>query len=304
MAWQVYTSGFVSYLMLEKGLSPHSIAAYTDDVNKLEQWAQENVPDISPLQINTEQLTQFIIWINTMGLGGKSQARIISGIRAFFKYLYLENLIADDPSELLEGPRLKRKIPDVLTFEEINAVLRAVDLSQPQGHRNRAILEVLYASGLRVSELTQLRLSAYFPDSGLIKVVGKNNKERIVPIGQSAIKYVNMYIHNDRRLLKKIADDSTDIIFLNRRGRYLSRVMIFMIVKEMTSRAGINKKVSPHTLRHSFATHLVEGGADLKAVQDMLGHESITTTEIYTHLDTQYLRDTINRFHPLNKSKY
>lgn len=301
MAWQIYTSGFVSYMMLEKGLSEHSIAAYTDDVQKLERWAQEREVPISPLVFTYDHLAEFVIWINKLGLGAKSQARIISGIRAFFKYLFLENLISDDPSELLEGPRLKRKIPDVLTYEEIESMLHAVDLSQQQGHRNRAILEVLYASGLRVTELIGLRISAYFPDLGLIQVIGKNNKERIVPIGASAMKYMDLYIQNDRRNLKTISDSSSDIVFLNRRGKQLTRVMIFLIVKETAQLAGIDKKVSPHTFRHSFATHLVEGGADLKAVQDMLGHESITTTEIYTHLDTHYLRETILNFHPRNK---
>ncbi|MCL4123434.1 UNVERIFIED_CONTAM: hypothetical protein GTU68_060205 [Idotea baltica] len=290
-------------MMLEKGLSQHSIAAYKDDVAKLERWASEREPSLSPLSIEYNHLAEFIIWINKLGLGAKSQARIISGIRAFFKYLFLENVITDDPSELLEGPRLQRKIPDVLTYEDIDAMLNSIDLSHPQGHRNRAILEVLYASGLRVTELVNLKLSSYYPDMGLLKVIGKNNKERIVPIGQSAIKYVNMYIENDRRQLKKIDEASSDIIFLNRRGKQLTRVMIFMIVKETAGLAGIDKSVSPHTFRHSFATHLVEGGADLKAVQDMLGHESITTTEIYTHLDTHYLRETILNFHPRNRKQ-
>lgn len=290
-------------MMLEKGLSKHSIAAYKDDVAKLEKWAQDRTPTLSPINIEYKHLAEFIIWINKLGLGAKSQARIISGIRAFFKYLFLENIITDDPSELVEGPRLQRKIPDVLTYEDIKAMLNVVDLSTPQGHRNRAILEVLYASGLRVTELVNLKISAYFPDMGLLRVIGKNDKERIVPIGDSAIKFVNMYIENDRRQLKKVDDASSDIIFLNRRGKQLTRVMIFMIVKETAALAGIDKKVSPHTFRHSFATHLVEGGADLKAVQDMLGHESITTTEIYTHLDTHYLRETILNFHPRNSKK-
>ena len=289
--------------MLEKGLSEHSISGYTDDVTKLEKWSSEQSPSLSPIDITYDHLRSFINWINDLGLGAKSQARIISGIRAFYKYLFLENLIRDDPSELLEGPRLQRKIPDVLTYAEIEQIIAAVDLSHPQGHRNKAILEVLYACGLRVSELVGLRLSSYFPDSGLLRVIGKNNKERIVPIGTGPIKHLNLYIENDRRLLKKIDDDCTDIIFLNRRGRNLTRVMIFNIVKQMTAAAGITKKVSPHTFRHSFATHLVEGGADLRAVQDMLGHESITTTEIYTHLDTQYLRETIMNFHPSNKKQ-
>ena len=204
-------------MMLEKGLSKHSIAAYKDDVAKLERWAQDREPELSPINLEYKHLAEFIIWINKLGLGAKSQARIISGIRAFFKYLFLENIITDDPSELVEGPRLQRKIPDVLTYEDIEAMLDIIDLSTPQGHRNRAILEVLYASGLRVTELVNLKISAYFPDMGLLRVIGKNNKERIVPIGDSAIKFVDMYIENDRRQLKKVDDASSDIIFLNRK---------------------------------------------------------------------------------------
>jgi len=287
--------------MLEKGLSANSIAAYNDDVSKLESWAGEYKTGKNPTQLEYTDLAAFVMWINQIGLGPKSQARIISGVRAFFKYLAIENLITDDPSELLEGPRLRRKMPDVLSQEEINTAIDTVDLSHPQGHRNRAILETLYACGLRVSELVNLRLSQYFPDMGLIRVIGKNDKERIVPIGDAAIQYIDYYVDHDRAHLPKIASGHEDYIFLNRRGKKLTRVMIFMIIKEVIATAGIDKKVSPHTFRHSFATHLVEGGADLKAVQDMLGHESITTTEIYTHLDTQYLRDTILNFHPRNK---
>lgn len=301
MSWKVYTQGFKAYLMLEKGLSEHSISAYEDDVQKLESWANECAAGMSPTDISYDDLASFVMWINQMGLGSKSQARIISGIRAFFKYMLMEDLVKDDPSELLEGPRLKRKIPDVLSQEEITAVIEAIDLSHPQGHRNRAILETLYACGLRVSELVNLRLSQYFPDMSLVRVIGKADKERIIPIGQDAIKFIDYYLNHDRAQLPKIAEGHEDYIFLNRRGKKLSRVMIFMIIKDVVVLAGIDKKVSPHTFRHSFATHLVEGGADLKAVQDMLGHESITTTEIYTHLDTQYLRDTILNFHPRNK---
>jgi len=301
--WTSYTSGFISYLMLEKGLSEHSIAAYKEDVRKLERWADDTTGISSPIDVTFDHLTTFVLWINELGLGPKSQARIISGVRAFYKYLFLENVIQDDPSELLEGPRLRRTIPDVLTYDEIEQLLAAIDLSHPQGHRNRAMLETLYASGLRVSELVGLKLSSYYPDVGLIKVIGKNNKERIVPIGPSAIKFINLYVNHDRRLLPKIHDEYSDNIFLNRRGRQLTRVMIFTIIKNLVHEIGMDKKVSPHTFRHSFATHLVEGGADLRAVQDLLGHESITTTEIYTHLDTQYLRDTIMQYHPRNRTE-
>ena len=301
MSWKVYTSGFSSYLMLEKALSNNSIVAYEEDVAKLQSWVELYRNGQSPLSLSYKDLSEFVIWINELGLGRKSQARIISGIRAFFKYLILEDLIKDDPSDLLEGPRLRRKIPDVLSQDEISSIIEAVDLSHPQGHRNRSMLETLYACGLRVSELVNLRLSQYFPDIGLIRVIGKNDKERIIPIGETAIKFIEYYVQHDRSRLPKIARGHEDYIYLNRRGKQLSRVMVFMIIRDLSDKIGLQKKVSPHTFRHSFATHLVEGGADLKAVQDMLGHESITTTEIYTHLDTRYLRDTIMNYHPRNK---
>lgn len=301
MSWKIYKSGFNAYLKLEKGLSQNSIDAYEDDLAKLESWAADQADSKSPTDISYNDLSSFVIWINELGLGAKSQARIISGIRAFYKYMIIEDLVKDDPSELLEGPRLRRKIPDVLSQDEITQAIEAVDLSHPQGHRNRAMLETLYACGLRVSELVNLRLSQYYPDIGLVRVIGKNDKERIIPIGDAAIRFIDYYVQHDRAVLPKIAVGHEDFVFLNRRGKKLTRVMIFMIIKDVIAKAGIDKKVSPHTFRHSFATHLVEGGADLKAVQDMLGHESITTTEIYTHLDTEYLRDTILNFHPRNK---
>ena len=302
MNWEIYKNGFLSYLMLERSLSKNSIAAYEDDVNKLIRWIEITDTNISVEQIQYNDLEKFVHWLNELGLGDKSQARIISGIKAFYKYLLLEDIISDDPSELLEGPKLRRKIPDILAIEEIDLILNNIDLSHPQGQRNRAILETLYACGLRVTELVNLKLSNFYPDLGLVKVIGKNDKERIIPIGDSAIKYINIYVDNVRRLMKTIHQDHEDFVFLNRRGKQLSRVMIFLIIKEAVKDAGINKSISPHTFRHSFATHLVEGGADLKAVQDMLGHESITTTEIYTHLDTQYLRDAIMTFHPRNRT--
>lgn len=298
MSWNVYISGFRSYLMLEKGLSANTLEAYLADVDKLSTWASTDGNDKGATDIDYKDLAAFVVWINELGLGPKSQARIISGIRAFYKYMVMENLVQDDPSDLLEGPRLRRKIPDVLSQDEITEAIESIDLSHPQGHRNRAILETLYACGLRVSELVTLRLSQYYPELGVVRVIGKNDKERIIPIGDTAITYIDYYVKHDRSKLKTIASGHEDYVFLNRRGKKLSRVMIFMIVKESVQKAGIDKKVSPHTFRHSFATHLVEGGADLKAVQDMLGHESITTTEIYTHLDTEYLRDTIINFHP------
>ena len=292
----------MSYLMLERSMSKNSIAAYEDDLNKLIRWIELSDSKLSVEQIQYNDLEKFVHWLNELGLGDKSQARIISGIKAFYKYLLLEDIISDDPSELLEGPKLRRKIPDILGVEEIDLILNTIDLSHPQGQRNRAILETLYACGLRVTELVNLKLSNYYPDLGLVKVIGKNDKERIIPIGDSAIKYINIYVDSVRRMMKTIHPDHEDFVFLNRRGKQLTRVMIFLMIKQAVKDAGIDKSISPHTFRHSFATHLVEGGADLKAVQDMLGHESITTTEIYTHLDTQYLRDAIMNFHPRNRT--
>jgi integrase/recombinase XerD len=302
MNWDIYKNGFLSYLMLERSLSKNSIAAYEDDVNKLIRWIEITERNISVEQVKYNDLETFVHWLNELGLGDKSQARIISGIKAFYRYLLLEDIISDDPSELLEGPKLRRKIPDILAVEEIDLILSSIDLSHPQGQRNRAILETLYACGLRVTELVNLRLSNYYPDLGLVKVIGKNDKERIIPIGDSAINYINIYVQSVRRLMNNIHPDHEDFVFLNRRGKQLTRVMIFLMIKQSVKDAGIDKSISPHTFRHSFATHLVEGGADLKAVQDMLGHESITTTEIYTHLDTQYLRDAIMSFHPRNRT--
>lgn len=283
-------------------MSKHTISAYLADVSKLQTYAETVANGLSPLQIKLADLEQFVHWLMQFQINPQSQARILSGIRAFYKYLLMEDLLDDDPTSLLEGPRLKRKIPDVLSVSELAAVFATIDLSTDHGQRNRAILETLYASGLRVSELTGMRLSGYFPDRGFIKVTGKNDKERIVPIGEAAINFIDIYIEFIRCKVK-IARGYEDYLFLNRRGKPLSRVMVFMIIKEAVALAGISKNVSPHTFRHSFATHLVEGGADLRAVQDMLGHESITTTEIYTHLDRSYLRETIINFHPRAKLK-
>lgn len=301
MDWNSSILGFRSYLVLERSLSEHSIDAYIRDIKKLHEYIVLKGEDISPINVNYHLLQEFIGYIFDLGLGDRSQARILSGIRAFYKYLLIENIIDDDPTELLEGPKLKRKIPDVLSVDEINQIFSAIDLSEPTGHRNRAMLETLYACGLRVTELITLRLSNFFPNEEYVKVLGKNNKERIIPIGQEAIMQNNFYINSYRNHLD-IKPGFEDFLYLNRRGKSLSRVMIFTIIKNLVGLTGIEKKVSPHTFRHSFATHLVEGGADLRAVQDMLGHESIITTEIYTHIDREYLRDTIMRFHPRNKS--
>jgi integrase/recombinase XerD len=300
MDWKSAMSGFKAYLILERSLSPNSIHAYLSDVEKLAVFTESTAQKPNPTQVDFELLRLFIFQLNEMGIGERSQARIISGIRAFYKFMMLENMISDDPSEMLEGPKLGRKIPEVLSFEEITAMLESIDLSLAHGHRNRAILETLYACGLRVSELIELKISNYYPNIGFVKVIGKNNKERIVPIGEAAIKHIQLYLDNERAA-QNISKGFENYVFLNRRGKKLTRVMVFYIIKEAAAKAEIKKTISPHTFRHSFATHLVEGGADLRAVQEMLGHESITTTEIYTHLDNQFLRDTIMNFHPRNQ---
>lgn len=302
MNWSSYIKGFEAYLLLERSLSENSIEAYKYDVDKLYQYLVFSKIEKQPEQITLDDLEQFILHINKIGIGEHTQARIISGVKAFYKFLLMEDMMDVDPSELLEGPKLSRKIPDVLSYDEIRLILDAVDVSDVAkgGHRNRAILETLYACGIRVSELVNLRISNFFAKEGYIKVIGKGDKERIVPIGQSTINEVSVYMEYDRKKVPVI-NGQEDFIFLNRRGKKLSRVMIFLIIKKAVEKAGIEKSVSPHTFRHSFATHLVEGGADLRAVQDMLGHESITTTEIYTHLDRTFLRDTLVRFHPSYK---
>ncbi len=303
MDWNSSIKGFKAYLLLEKSLSSHSIEAYVRDVGKLLEFVLIQKIDLTPDHLTGEHLTSFIYYINDLGLEPKSQARIISGIRAFYKFLVMEDIIDKDPSELLESPKLQRTLPDVLSYDEIDKILSAIDMSEPHSQRNRAMLETLYACGLRVTELVTLKCSNYFPEQGFIKVLGKNNKERLVPIGDSAIKHINLYLATERLNLTVIAKGEEDTLFLNRRGKGLTRVMIFTLIKNFTALAGINKTVSPHTFRHSFATHLVEGGADLRAVQEMLGHESILTTEIYTHLDRNYLRETMMKFHPMSKGK-
>lgn len=302
MDWSSSIKGFKQYLKLEKSLSANSIEAYLRDITKLVQFQEAHNLHLAPEKVDLEHLQLFITWINELGMTDQSQARIISGIRAFYKFLLMEDMIDKDPAELLEGPKLQRKLPDVLNLEEINKIFSAIDHSTPEGMRNRAILETLYGCGLRVSEATDLKLSNLYLDIEFIKVTGKGNKERLVPIGNSAIKQLKFYIE-DVRPQVHIKKGQEDILFLNRRGSKLSRVMIFTIIKNLVATAGIKKNISPHTFRHSFATHLVEGGADLRAVQEMLGHESITTTEIYTHLDKDYLRSTIIQYHPLYKKR-
>ena len=298
MNWPAAIQSFRNYLLLERSMSHHTIEAYLNDVGKFVQWLELEARIVPPLAVKSDELTQFILWANHLGLAASTQARMISGLRAFYKYLLVEDLLDDDPTELLESPRMRRKIPEVLSVQEVQLLLQAIDLSEPQGQRNRAILEMLYACGMRVSEVVNLRLTQLFLEANFLKVVGKNNKERLVPIGAEAVKYLRIYLENVRNLQTNIKKEAENVVFLNRRGGKMSRVMVFILVKEFAAKANIVKNISPHTFRHTFATHLVEGGADLKAVQDMLGHESITTTEIYTHLDTEYLKETIYLYHP------
>jgi integrase/recombinase XerD len=299
--WEAYKQGFKAYLQLEKSLSDNSVEAYLRDVEKLTQFLLSEDKKLTPEQLELKDLQQFLRFISGLGMTATSQARIISGLRGFYKYCLIEQLSKNDPTALLEAPKLKRALPDTLTFEEIESIIAQIDLSKPEGGRNKAILETLYSCGLRVSELVNLKISQLHMDVGFIKVLGKGDKERLVPIGKSAIKYINIYRKNIRVHIP-VQPGNDDILFLNRRGGKLSRVMIFLMLKALTRQAGINKNISPHTLRHSFATHLVEGGADLRAVQEMLGHESITTTEIYTHLDREFLRNTLQQFHPAFKN--
>jgi integrase/recombinase XerD len=298
--WEPYKKGFKDYLRLEKSLSENSVEAYLRDIEKLTQYFLQADSLKNPAQVELKDLQQFIKWIAGLGINDSSQARIISGLRAFYKYCLLENISETDPTTLLEAPKLKRSLPDILSFEEIEAIIAQIDLSKPEGGRNKALLETMYSCGLRVSEAVNLKISQLYLDVGFIRVIGKGDKERLIPIGRSAIKYINIY-KNKIRVHSKPQKGSEDILFLNKRGTQLSRVMIFLIIKELVLRAGIKKTVSPHTFRHSFATHLVEGGADLRAVQEMLGHESITTTEIYTHLDREFLRKTLENYHPAFK---
>ena len=300
--WQAYKKGYKAFLQLEKSLSDNSVEAYLHDIEKLTTWIQQTEHLKTPQQIELKDLENFIRWISELGMTPGSQARIISGLRSFFKYCLQEQIITTSPAMLLESPKLKRSLPDVLSFEEISAMINSIDLSKSEGGRNKAILETLYSCGLRVTEAVNLRISCLHLDLGFIRVIGKGDKERLIPIGTDAAKYIEIY-KNDIRIHLSIKPGNEDILFLNRRGAKLSRVMIFLIIKELARLADIKKTISPHTLRHSFATHLVEGGADLRAVQEMLGHESITTTEIYTHLDREYLRSTLQQFHPAFKSK-
>lgn len=300
MHWDIYKKGFKAFLQLEKSLSAHSVEAYLRDIDKFAQYLFDEVGAIGPAEVTLKHLQAFIQTIGKLEMAPSSQARIISGIKSFFKYCLLEQIITINPTTLLPTPKIQRKLPDVLSFEEIEKLIGAIDLSKPEGGRNKAILEVMYSSGLRVTEAINLKITSLYLDVGFIRVIGKGDKERLVPIGSDAIKYIKLY-KDTIRVHQTPAKDCEDILFLNNRGKALSRVMIFYIIKDLIQKTGINKTISPHSFRHSFATHLVEGGADLRAVQEMLGHESITTTEIYTHINREYLRDTLDRFHPAFK---
>ncbi|TKB98428.1 site-specific tyrosine recombinase XerD [Pedobacter cryotolerans] len=297
MNFQSYLKGFKDYLKLERSLSKHSIDAYLNDVDKLIQFFLATDQEISLNKITLKNLREFITWLNEIGMQSNTQARVISGLKAFFMYLMQEEIIEEDPTALLEAPKLTRKLPDTLNIDEINKLIDAIDASRPEGMRNKAIIEMLYGCGLRVTELVELRISNIYTDSEFIKVVGKGNKERIVPIGSVALHLLAIYI-NQVRVHLTIKKGQEDFIFLNRFGSRLSRISVFNLIKSLAEITGIHKNISPHTLRHSFATHLIEGGADLRAVQEMLGHASITTTEIYTHLDRDYLKSVITQFHP------
>lgn len=296
-SWEGLLKRFQHYLKLERSLSENSIVAYTQDIDKLQKYILQNFSSLTPKEVQLYHLRQFINGLAALEISEFSQARIISGVKAFFRFLVYEEEIKEDPAQLIEAPKLGRKLPDTLSYHEITQILDSIPLGEPEGHRNRAMLEILYSSGLRVSELIELKLGNVYADVGFLRVIGKGNKERLVPVGRDALKYLQIYLEEFRKQMDP-AKGHEQYVFLNRRGKKLSRVMVFLIIKKQVEIIGLNKTVSPHTFRHSFATHMIEGGADLRAVQEMLGHESITTTEIYTHLDRDYLRQVLNEFHP------
>lgn len=298
MHWDRYIKDFVSYLKIEKGLAENSWLAYQQDIVKLKSYSESLQKDAEDLK--SDDLKNFIAVLYDLGLSARSQARIISGIKQFYAFLLMENIIKEDPSEFLDQPKLGRKLPEVLSMNEIDLLISAIDVSKAEGHRNRAILETLYSCGIRVSELVNLRLSDLYFEEGFIRVIGKGNKERLVPSSLNVEKEIRLYLDH-HRLHLNIHKADENIVFLNRRGSKLTRVMIFTIIKQLAEQVGIQKRISPHTFRHSFATHLLEGGANLRAIQEMLGHESITTTEIYTHLNLGFIREAILNFHPRNQ---
>jgi len=295
--WDPYKKGFKVWLQLERSLSDNSIEAYLRDIDKLTQYLQAAGTLKNPEAIELKDLQSFLHWIGELGLNATSQARILSGIRSFYKYCSIEQIVKQDPTTLLESPKLKRALPDILSFDEIESIIGHIDLSKPEGGRNKAILEVLYSCGLRVSEVVNLRISCLYLDTGYIRVIGKGDKERLVPIGSAATKYIRIYQENIR-IHVPLKAGNEDILFLNRRGAKLSRVMIFLLLKELARQSGITKNISPHTFRHSFATHLVEGGADLRAVQEMLGHRNLVTTQTYTHVSPEHLKKVYQQAHP------
>ncbi len=295
--WKEHITNFKYFLKLEKSLSQNSVDAYLNDINKLANFTTK-----SPIEIDYNELQDFILQLNSLGLSARSQARIISGIKAFFHFLIIEEIVNDDPTDLIEAPKVGQKLPEVLSVTDIDFLQSKIDLSKPEGHRNKTIIEVLYSCGLRVSELINLKISNINYTDKYVKITGKGNKQRLIPIGEKAISEIDLYINNYRNFLK-VDPKFSDILFLNRRGRQLTRIMIFTIIKNLAIEAEFNRKISPHTFRHSFATHLVEGGADLRAVQEMLGHESILTTEIYTHIDREYLHQMVTDFHPRSKAQ-
>ncbi len=297
MNWQISIKGFQSFLKLERSLAKNSIVAYTEDIERFVQFLADKKYDLSPDKIQHHHLTEFLMWLNELERSATTQSRVISGIRAFYKYLLLENLVTINPTELIETPKMGRKLPDVLNVDDIDKILSAIDMSTDKGHRDRTMLETMYSCGLRVSELVNLKISDLFFDTEFVRVIGKGDKQRLIPIGSEAMKFIEIY-KSKIRVHSQVQKGFEDFLFLNNRGKKLTTTMVFLIIQKIVRQLGMKKHVSPHTFRHSFATHLVENGADLRSVQEMLGHESITTTEIYTHMDRKYLKDTIEKYHP------
>jgi len=297
MNWLESKKGYETFLRIEKSLSPNSVSAYVNDINKLILFVEEHYPDLTPETVKLAHLRKFVEWMNQNGISPRTQARTISGVKSFYKFLLIEEAVENDPTTLLESPRIGRKLPEILTDDEINSLIDAIDVTKAEGLRNRAILETLYSCGLRVSELVDLKVSNLHFEQEFLRIAGKGERERLVPISKRAIEDIKKYLVNSRKKLV-IEKGYENVVFLNRRGKKLSRVMIFTIIKNLADKIKLEKSISPHTFRHSFASALVQGGADLRTVQEMLGHESILTTEIYAHLDKEYLKDTVNRFHP------